>query len=188
MARGTVVRHPSRGVGVVLEAKPVGAPTRALVAWEPLADGRVEEVSWPPTHAHVVRVLPLRVGRAPRAKNSSPAAEPVGFVEWLEAHVREAARNGIGLQVPRAGTTRRARLAITFARLLGEGYDLEAFTAASVGVLSDEYMRINGHVDPENVLRVEKIGRRVDAGRRELERRAAAVAGDQTDWSRFDGA
>lgn len=187
MARGTVVRHPSRGIGVVLEAKPAGAPTRALVAWEPLADGRVEEVPWPPSTAEIVRALPLRLGRAPRARKE-PTEEPIGFAEFLGAHVVEARLHGLDQRPPGAGTTRRARLAATFARLQGEGYELEDFKAASVGVLSDEFMRQGGHTAVENVLRVEKIGRRADLGRQELARRAAAEESGDTDWGAFDGA
>jgi hypothetical protein len=42
-------------------------------------------------------------------------------------------------------------------------------------------------VHPENVLRVEKIGRRVDLGRQELARREARSSGAETDWGAFDG-
>jgi hypothetical protein len=185
---GAVVRSGER-VGVVVGARPVASPQRVVVAWEPLAAGVVSEHAWPPQKAEIVRVLDCKVKtRTRRAAAAAPALdEPEGFAQWLGAHVLEAKRWEISLSVPGAGTTRRAALAKTFARLLGEGYDLDAFKAASVGVLSDEYMRSGQHVHPENVLRVEKIGRRVDLGRQELARREARSSGAETDWGAFDG-
>jgi hypothetical protein len=190
MARGSVVRVflPGGGCnhGVVIEARPAAAPTRVKVLWEPLEDLRVTEHDWPPAQATIVGAASLKVSRAPRRRAAS-VEEPVGFSEWLGAHVMEAERHGVKLSVPGAGTTRRAKLAATFARLLGEGESVARLKAASVGVLDDEFMRSGGHVDPENVLRVEKVGRRADAGERVLAARVAAAEGGATDWERFDG-
>lgn len=194
MARGTVVEvdvvedgTPTTRVGVVIEARPAGSPTKVKVLWEPVSALRVTEHAWPPARARILGVADLKIARAPRKKAAAPADEPLGFAAWLGAHAMEAsARWGLHVTVPAAGTTRRAKLAASYKRLMEEGYDQDQFRAASVGVLSDEYMRDNGYVDPENVLRLEKIGRRADAGLRELERRAAAEASGDTDWGRFD--
>jgi hypothetical protein len=182
VARGTVVRAGER-VGVVVEARPAAAPTKVKVLWEPLSALHVTEHDWPPAQATIVGVASLKLGRVSRRRDAAPADEPVGFADWLAVHVEEAARYGVVQSVPGAGTTRRAKLAQTFARLLGEGYSLEQFRAASVGVLDDDFMRANDHVAPESVLRVEKIGRRADAGARVLAKRD----GDDTDWSAYDG-
>lgn len=173
-------------VGVVIEARPVAAPTRVKVLWEPLADLKVTEHDWPPTSATIVGAAGLKMGRVPR-RACEAVEEPMGFAAWLGAHVVEGERYGLKLSVPGAGTTRRAELARAFARLLGEGYDVERLKAASVGVLADEYMRTNGYGHPENVLRVAKVGRRADDGARVLAKRAAAESAGDTDWGRFDG-
>jgi hypothetical protein len=103
--------------------------------------------------------------------------EPEGFAGWLEHHVQTGAALGVSLSVPKHGTSYRSGLARTFAALSGEGYSLEEFKFASDGVLSDEFMREGGHVKPENVLRKEKIGGRVDAGRRWREARGPGGRG-----------
>lgn len=188
---GTVLTVDGR-TGVVIGCRPVAAPSRVRVLWQPLDALKVSEHDWPPTVASIVGVVDAKVkARTRRAPAGAPGPEPVEFSAWLGAHVRVAQEFGIGLQVPSAGTTRRAKLATTFARLEGEGYSLADFKLASLGVLADEFMRDGGHVTFENVLRVEKIGGRVDKGRLEEQRRVAAaaalVAGTERDWSRFDG-
>jgi hypothetical protein len=95
----------------------------------------------------------------------SPEEEPELFAQWLGFHVVAAGRLNLSLSVPRAGTSYRSSLARTFAALVAEGYGREEFELASLGVLSDDFMRAGGHVKPENVLRKEKIGGRIDAGR-----------------------
>lgn len=185
---GAVVQSGKR-VGVVIAARPKAEPRRVKVAWQPLEAGVVGEYAWPPENARVLQVLNTTIaGRVPRPQ---PAAvegveEPIGFAEFLGAHVAEAKRVGVALSVPGAGTTRRAQLAKTFAKLIGEGESVERLKAASVGVLEDAYMREHGHVDPENVLRAGKVGRRADAGERVLAQRASQDAGDTTNWGQFD--
>jgi hypothetical protein len=117
-----------------------------------------------------------------KKKNTSPTppAERSEFSEWLGHH-----HELTGSAVPRAGTTRRAKLAAIFDRLAGEGHELEDFRAASEGVWALPHMREGGHIEPENVLRVQKFGQYVSVGRR-----ARSENGDwtrsQTDWTRFD--
>lgn len=186
---GQVLKAGNR-VGVVIAAKPKAEPRRVKVAWEPLADGQVTEHAWPPTVAELLHALDTSItGRVPRGQRGAVAAveEPIGFAAWLGHHVEEAERYGIKLSVPGAATARRAKLARTYALLIGQGETDERLRAASVGVLDDAYMRENGHVDPENVLRVEKVGRRADAGERVLQARLAQDSGEVTDWSAFDG-
>lgn len=123
--------------------------------------------------------------RASKSRILSTEEEPEGFAQWLGQHVAAGATFGLSLSVPRASTARRSALARTFARLRQEGHELEEFRLASLGVVGDAFMREGGHVDPENVLRVEKFGKRVDAGRR-VEAAAAAAPVETVDWSRFD--
>lgn len=112
--------------------------------------------------------------------------EPAGFLEWLGHHVTIAAQLNLSMSVPHHGTRYRSSLARTFAALAGEGYGLEEFKLASEGVLSDDYMRAHGHVKPENVLRVEKIGGRVENGR--LWRQKRATTTDTTEkYGHLDG-
>lgn len=94
-----------------------------------------------------------------------PEEEPELFAQWLGFHVTAAGKMDVALSVPRAGTSYRSSLARTFGALAGEGYGKEDFELASLGVLSDDWMRSQGHVKPENVLRKEKIGGRIDVGR-----------------------
>jgi hypothetical protein len=103
------------------------------------------------------------------------ADEPNGFLEWLGHHVAIAGQLNLSMSVPRHGTRYRSSLARTFAALAGEGFTLEEFKLASEGVLSDDWMRLQGHVKPENVLRVEKIGGRVENGRLWRQKRATTT-------------
>lgn len=112
--------------------------------------------------------------------------EPSGFLEWLGHHVQVGALLNLSLSVPRHGTSYRSGLARTFAACRGEGYGLEDFKLASEGVLSDDYMRANGYVKPENVLRKEKIGGRIDAGRAWRARREDGTA-PENKFGHLDG-
>ncbi len=181
---GTVVRSGDR-VGVVIAARPVAQPQRVKVAWQPLERGIVTDHQWPPTTAHIVHVLDTKISGRTRRASQPSQDEPVGFSAWCGLHVREAERYGVQVSVPGAGTSVRATLAAAFAALVAEGYSAEDFAAASVGVLSDPYMREHGYVAHDNVLRKTKIGRRIDLGRAEMAKRDAAGPG--TDWSAFDG-
>lgn len=124
--------------------------------------------------------------RTPPSK--SPSSKPIlapheeypGFGTWLVKHVEECGRYGITRSVPKSGTSYRSDLARAYSTLRGEGWSHEELELASIGHLADEWMRSQGHTKPENVLRKTKLGGKVDAGRQELERRAA----DQ--YSRFD--
>lgn len=93
------------------------------------------------------------------------------FLEWLGHHVTMAATLNISLSVPRHGTSYRAQLARTYLALRAEGYTAEELQLASDGVLSDTYMRENNYTKFDNVLRKEKIGRRVEDGRAYRQRR-----------------
>lgn len=119
-------------------------------------------------------------------KVMSVSEEPEGFAQWLGQHTSLAATLGVQVSVPRAETSRRGVLARTFRRLRDEGHELEEFRLASMGVVSSEFMREGGHVQPENVLRVEKFGKWVDEGRRAHAVREAKASGHAVDWSQFD--
>jgi hypothetical protein len=181
---GTVVSVDGR-TGVVIAARPVAAPSRVRVLWQPVEHLLVTEHPWPPTTASIVGMAETKIAGRTRRAPATPQEEPIGFAQWLGFHHHEGERHGLDIGVPRAGTTHRATMAAAFAALVAEGYGREDFEAASVGVLADSFMRENRHIHPENVLRKTKIGRRIADGRAELARRASEPAG--TDWGRFDG-
>jgi hypothetical protein len=131
------------------------------------------------------RAVEERTGSSEKGKKIlALAEEPSGFVDWLGHHVTVAGQLNLSLSVPKHGTSYRSSLARTFAALVIEGYSLEDFKLASEGVLSDDYMRLNGHVKPENVLRKEKIGGRIQNGRLWREQRATGAGAK---YSHLDG-
>lgn len=154
---GDVVRR-GRDLGVVVAR----VQRRRAVRWQPLDTGEITVHE--PEELEVVRRLNKRKRSAP-AKILTPQEEPVGFAQWLGEHVTIAAEFGVDVSVPRAATSHRSTLARAFAALQEEGYSAEDFRLASIGVLSDDFMRSGGHVKPENVLRKTKIGGRIDRGR-----------------------
>lgn len=156
----TAYRVAPRKLAEVVPADSVGSPPAdsggSLSREENTEKGPSSKT--PPKRAAKKKILPLE-------------EEPEGFLDWLGHHVTFAATVNLSQSVPRHGTSYRSSLARTFADLVNEGYSLEEFELASEGVLSDEYMRTGGWVKPENVLRKEKIGGRIQDGRSSRARR-----------------
>lgn len=116
-----------------------------------------------------------------KKKLLEPDEEPDGFDLWLHRHVAVAHAYRVPQSVPRERTSTRTALAQTFAALIEEGYSVEELELASEGVLADDFMRSNGHVKPENVLRKTKVAGRIDAGRAARARRLAGGKYDELD-------
>jgi hypothetical protein len=93
-------------------------------------------------------------------RSTKPEPEPVVFSEWVGYHAERSGRS-----VPRAGTKARAELARRFAKLQGEGAELEDFKLATDGVLGNDWMVSQGHTKFSTVLWAEKFWDKVDDGR-----------------------
>lgn len=160
-------------LGLLDREETAGRPSRYRVAYtHAILAGLSDNVTGDPRQSDEGSSVSLRERTNKREKNNarkraplSPAEEVEGFGQWLGQHVVIAVGYGLALSVPRAATARRTALHRTFVRLRQEGMGLDEFELASRGLLGDEWMRDNGHVQPESVLRVEKVGKWVDAGR-----------------------
>jgi hypothetical protein len=94
------------------------------------------------------------------------ADEIAGFADWLGYHVEQASARGLSMSVPAPATMARTDLHKRFEALAGEGRTLEDMKLASLGLLSSEWHRQEGHTKLITVLRQpEKLQERIDAGR-----------------------
>jgi hypothetical protein len=104
------------------------------------------------------------VNREEGQRSSSPekpSPEIPEFGEWMGHH-----HSVTGMDVLRAGTQARRRIASMYAARRGEGYSHEDLKLAVDGAWADEFRRENGHFGHESVLRPTKVADLISKGRR----------------------
>jgi hypothetical protein len=87
--------------------------------------------------------------------------EPVEFGEWMGHH-----HVVTGMDVLRAGTQARRKIAAMYAARRKEGYSHEDLKLAVDGAWADDFRREKGHVGHESVLRPTKVADLISKGRK----------------------
>lgn len=158
------------GGWVEAEQRP-GEPTRYRVDPRRFGVTTHADLAGGPTPNQEGSVLKREEQREKKKTSSSKkpvklADEVAGFAEWMGYHVTTAEKFEVSLSVPGPETMSRTDLHKRFAALAEEGRSLEEMKLASLGVLSSEWHRTEGHTKLITVLRQpEKLQERIDAGR-----------------------